>query len=192
MFAHILTAARGLFIWQAPAQENSSATLLLDSNSNPSQVPTTSKMTEANGTVENNADSVMINGGKRKVQVPTTASSGVDQSSKRRKMTKNGMVNGQSCEQGQGRMAEGKNHFRFGSGESSPVPQDVAVDVYGSGRDGEESSDDDEAPEAIDNSAQLASMKMEARKREEVKRRWENGTPLLLFFFFFFIYFFKC
>ncbi|RDW90422.1 uncharacterized protein DSM5745_02197 [Aspergillus mulundensis] len=70
-----------------------------------------------------------------------------------------------------------KKHFRFDS-EEPEVPQvaepEAPVDAQQEQND-EEDSSDDEAPETVDNSAQLSKMKLEARKREEARRIEEQA-----------------
>ncbi|EAW14067.1 uncharacterized protein ACLA_071000 [Aspergillus clavatus NRRL 1] len=65
-----------------------------------------------------------------------------------------------------------KNHFRFDS-EEPEVPPRLDMDVpkpQQEDRDVEDSSDDDEAPETVDNSAQLSKFKLEAKKQERAKQ----------------------
>lgn len=65
------------------------------------------------------------------------------------------------------------NHIRFGSEEPAPV-LNVAKEIPDSQPEEEDKSssdDDDEAPEVVDNSVQLMSLKMQAQKQEEARKR---------------------
>ncbi|RAH66640.1 uncharacterized protein BO66DRAFT_381188 [Aspergillus aculeatinus CBS 121060] len=65
-----------------------------------------------------------------------------------------------------------KKHFRFDS-EEPEVPEmeeEVAETPQGVDADEEEDSSDDEAPEAVDNSAQLSKIRMEAKRQERAKQ----------------------
>lgn len=64
------------------------------------------------------------------------------------------------------------SHIRFNSEEPAPVPVIEHIRETQVKKDAEsESEDDDEAPEAIDNSAQLLALKAEAQRQEEARRK---------------------
>ncbi len=65
-----------------------------------------------------------------------------------------------------------KKHFRFDSEEPvlpEPTETEEPIDAQQGDQDEEESSDD-EAPETVDNSAQLSKIKSEARKQEKARQ----------------------
>ncbi|EED15516.1 conserved hypothetical protein [Talaromyces stipitatus ATCC 10500] len=67
------------------------------------------------------------------------------------------------------------NHIRFGSEEPTlPIQQTKGIETPQPTQAKDDSeSDDDEAPEVVDNSAQLLSLKVQAQKQKEAKRRDE-------------------
>lgn len=75
-----------------------------------------------------------------------------------------------------------KKHFRFDSEEPvlpEPTGAEEPIDVQQQNQDEEESSDD-EAPETVDNSAQLSKIKSEARKQEKTRQMFVSIHFLLI------------
>lgn len=72
------------------------------------------------------------------------------------------------------------NHIRFGSEEPAlSIRTAKEIETLKSPQPEEDSeSDDDEAPEVVDNSAQLLSLKVQAQKQKEAKRRYVNVTDI--------------
>lgn len=64
-----------------------------------------------------------------------------------------------------------KNHIRFGSEEPAPVAQAVEQIPKTQFEEQVDPESDDDAPEAIDNSAQLLALKSQAQKQEDARRR---------------------
>lgn len=74
-------------------------------------------------------------------------------------------------------LAAKKKHFRFDS-EEPEVPEmeeEVAETPQGVDANEEEDSSDDEAPEAVDNSAQLSKIRMEAKRQERAKQMFVSS-----------------
>jgi hypothetical protein len=112
--------------------------------------------------------------GKRKSDNTTLARSPETQGNKRRKRSSVEATEDMVKETNEDieQKAAPKKHFRFDSEE--PVLPDVAeseapVDAQQEERLDEDSSED-EAPESMDNSAQLSKIKFEAKKREEARK----------------------
>lgn len=64
-----------------------------------------------------------------------------------------------------------KKHFRFDSEEPVlPEPTETEEPIDAQQEDQDEGSSDDEAPETVDNSAQLSKIKSEARKQEKARQ----------------------
>jgi U3 small nucleolar RNA-associated protein 16 len=65
-------------------------------------------------------------------------------------------------------------HVRFGSEEPRPIRNKLAESTTGTRLDQEapEESDDDEAPEALDNSAQLQKIKAASQREEQARQRF--------------------
>ncbi|KAL2820357.1 U3 snoRNA associated-domain-containing protein [Aspergillus granulosus] len=133
------------------------------------QVVIPAQQVEDNGSAEVN--------GKRKSESTATTVNDEMQRNKRRKRTTARAIE----EEGKQDMKEEpapKKHFRFDSEEPEPIlaedaDQEVPEDVQAENQDVEDSSDD-EAPETVDNSAQLAKIKSEAKKREQAKQLEEQ------------------
>jgi U3 small nucleolar RNA-associated protein 16 len=149
MFAHLVTAAKGLFA----RPENSDSA---DSN----------MVTTRRGEV-----APELANGKRK-----TNKADEQQTKRRRKSDPTDMEIGDASDVPAASNAnedkapvEKKNHFRFDSEEPElpeTLPEETAEEPMQEDEDEDEDSDDDDAPEAIDNSAQLLKMKEQAKKRE--------------------------
>ncbi|KAJ5375746.1 U3 snoRNA associated [Penicillium concentricum] len=170
MFAHLVTAAKGLFTRQPEEQESHS----------PGTSATNSKMVTATrrGNVAPEAAS-----GKRKAQ-SANASKTEDQQTKRRRRsdpkatgtdqdaTKHTPAEKSSVN---GEKAPVNKKIRFGSEEPEPLetqPEETSETPI-QDEDDEDDSDDD-APETIDNSAQQLKMKEQAKKQEVAKQLEEQ------------------
>ncbi|KAL4910126.1 U3 snoRNA associated-domain-containing protein [Aspergillus multicolor] len=121
--------------------------------------------------------------GKRKSEPETTSSatSPKTQGNKRRKRSSikaTEEVVKEDIKEDKEEEAAPKKHFRFDS-EEPEVPQvaepEAPVDAQQQQDDEEEDSSDDEAPETVDNSAQLSKIKLEAKKREEARKLEEQA-----------------
>ncbi|CAI7602328.1 unnamed protein product [Penicillium glandicola] len=167
MFAHLVTAAKGLFTRQPEEEEQSTGTA------------TNSKMVTA--TRRGNA-AIDIASGKRKAQ--SAGAKTEDQQTKRRRRSdpkatetdqeatkhipaEKSSVNGEKAPAGK--------KIRFDSEEPEPIqtqPEEIS-ETPTQDEDDEDDSDDD-APETIDNSAQLLKMKEQAKKQETAKQLEEQ------------------
>ncbi|KKK23420.1 hypothetical protein P175DRAFT_0525034 [Aspergillus ochraceoroseus IBT 24754] len=116
--------------------------------------------------------------GKRKSQ-PANPTNTEPQSNKRRKKSTPPAIDQKELtdakDEGTVPLAK-KNHFRFDSEE--PVLPDIAepeeADEPTAVQDDEENSSDDEAPETVDNSAQLSRIMSAARKQERARQMEEQ------------------
>jgi U3 small nucleolar RNA-associated protein 16 len=180
MFSNLVTAAKGLF-----ARSESEDTL---ADSAGASDATTSDMVTATrrGTVASQpTEELITNGaakqGKRKAQ-PVTTEKTNDKQSKRRKRNsleaENTIMEDNTPDAG-GESATDedsapKKHFRFGSEDPEPtVPEPQPDSKPQQDEDEDEDSDsDDDAPETIDNSAQLMKIKEQARKQEKAKQQY--------------------
>lgn len=181
MFSHLVTAAKGLFTRpesQDALADPAGASATTASN----MVPTTRR-----GAVETEVsagqpplDSVVKNG-KRKAQ-PASTEKTVDKQSKRRKRKSLDTADATDDErskkstsnedQGQKSVASApRKHLRFGS-EEPFVPEETQPEEapQASSLEEEEDGSDDDAPETIDNSAQLLKMKEQAKKQEKARQ----------------------
>ncbi|KAL3462955.1 U3 snoRNA associated-domain-containing protein [Aspergillus heterothallicus] len=115
--------------------------------------------------------------GKRKSQA-TTATANDDTPRNKRRKKATAAVEEEVKQDSKEEELAPKKHFRFDSEEPEPVLAEVTnqeppEDAPAENQDGEDSSDD-EAPETVDNSAQLAKLKSEAKKREQTKQLEEQ------------------
>lgn len=180
MLSHIVTAAKGLFT--RPDSDETSST-------NPPEIATSNMVTatrQRNVTgeempAESDINSIPITNGKRKSRAVNSGKA-TGQHSKRRKQSSI-EENGESDidkERSPGTEEQAdtsvkKNHVKFGSEEPEEpvdIPVEGSPEPQQNGKaDGDESSDDD-APEAIDNSAQMSKIKAEAQKLQQAKQRF--------------------
>ena len=185
MFSHIVTAAKGLF-----AGQNSDPDLpTSDSSELPASKPNKAKMVTAtrrrsfppadeqeptvNGAQDTNSKR---KSGATKSDKPET------QRSKRRKRTsleaaqdnETGTPNEKSevAEEpsAQPEQKQPTKHFRFGSEEPELPLDTTAEEPAGNEQEQDSSDDDDEAPEQVDNSAQVHRAKTEAKKLERARQ----------------------
>ena len=179
MFSNIVTAAKGLFVRHesqdtladsAGASDMVTATRRGTFTSNPTEEPT------INGTPKQ---------GKRKAQSVTTESKNANQSKRRKRNsleaenatiedTASDAVNESGADEAD---PAPKKHLRFGSEDPEPsFPETQLAPVSAQPEQDEEDSDsDDDAPEAINNSAQLLKIKEQARKQEMVKQQYVSS-----------------
>ncbi|KAF4157870.1 hypothetical protein CNMCM6069_004953 [Aspergillus lentulus] len=193
MFSHIVTAAKGLFARQEDDEDK------LDSSNTTSTTSTSpigreAKMvtatrrrnleTSPTTSGDNKGVSTSANG-KRKPE-STSAGKSESQHNKRRKRssleaaeeperelpTESAMVESDSKREVAQAPASKTKHFRFDSEEPElPVGMETeAPEPQQKDPDNEDSSDDDEAPEAIDNSAQMSKIRLEAKKQERARQ----------------------
>ncbi|KAJ5753439.1 uncharacterized protein N7511_007592 [Penicillium nucicola] len=154
MFAHLVTAAKGLFT----RPENTESA---DSN----------MVTTRRGEV-----APELANGKRKANKADN-----QQTKRRRKSDPKDMETEDASDilkssnlKGEKAPAEKKNHFRFDS-EEPEIPETLSEEIPEDPMQEDEDEDsDDDAPEAIDNSAQLLRMKEQAKKRETAKQLEEQ------------------
>ena len=183
MFSQFVTAAKGLFT--RPESEE------FPTDPAGSNAPTSSKMVtatrqrvvEPKQPTEQPATNGVAKGGKRKAQGANTEKPDQKQTKRRKQGGQEAAdtTNGDSAEQtsksdkeaSQSTESAPKNHFRFGSEEpdmpetSLPDPTPTASKDE---EDDSESDSDDDAPETIDNSAQLLKMKEQAKRQEKLKQ----------------------
>lgn len=177
MFAHLVTAAKGLF----PRSESQDAladprdtTTNSNMGSSPKQGATE---TELSGERQETSGTKY---GKRKAQLANNEKN--DDKSKRRKRNSHGAEDSTESEPLKksglkGNKAHGttvpapRKHFRFDS-EEPVVPEETQPDEAPRdvSREDEDEDSDDEAPEAIDNSAQLLKIKEQAKKQEKARQ----------------------
>jgi U3 small nucleolar RNA-associated protein 16 len=178
MFSNFVTAAKGLF-----ARSESEDTLADPAGAS---AATTSDMVTATrrGTVTSQpTEEPNTNGatkqGKRKAQ-PVTTEKTNDKQSKRRKRNsleaENTTMEGNTPDAGSDSAMDEdsapKKHFRFGSEDPEHTVPETQLKSKPE-QDGDEDSDsDDDAPETIDNSAQLMKIKEQARKQEKAKQQY--------------------
>ncbi|KXG50549.1 U3 snoRNA associated [Penicillium griseofulvum] len=168
MFAHLVTAAKGLFTRQPEEQEFQST----GTAPNSKMVTATRRGNVAPET-----------SGKRKAQ-SASASKTEDQQTKRRRRsdpkatgtdqdaTKHTPAEASSLN---GEKAPANKKIRFGSEEPEPLeaqPEEISETPIQD--DDEEDDSDDDAPETIDNSAQQLKMKEQAKKQEAAKQLEEQ------------------
>jgi U3 small nucleolar RNA-associated protein 16 len=192
MLSQIVTAAKNLIFPENSANiESNTAATTPDKTAvaNPKMVTTrrqsaiqvviSAQETAANASPEVN--------GKRKSEITTTTTNEETPRNKRRKKTTIRTVEEEVKPTAKEESAP-KKHFRFDSEEPEPIlpepaEQEVPGTVQAENRDVDDSSDD-EAPETVDNAAQLAKIKSEAKKREQAKQlfvsiSFEASTLLL-------------
>ncbi|KAL6237330.1 hypothetical protein BDW75DRAFT_238462 [Aspergillus navahoensis] len=185
MLSQIVTAAKGILFPELYANSNSTiATTVPNENSSatkPKMVTTRRSAAfqavsptddaETSGTLEMN--------GKRKSDNATPATSPETQGNKRRKRSSIKATEEvvKATEEDTKEGAAPKKHFRFDS-EEPVLPEvtgsEVMVDATQEKQNDDDSSDD-EAPETVDNSAQLSKIKLEAKKREEARKIEEQA-----------------
>ncbi|KAJ5501003.1 hypothetical protein N7527_012124 [Penicillium freii] len=169
MFAHLVTAAKGLFTRQPEEQE--------------SQLAGTSATNSKMVTATRRGDvAPEIASGKRKAH-SAGASKTEDQQTKRRRRsdpkatgTDQDATKSTPAEKSIviGDKAPAGKKIRFGSEEPEPVeaqPEEISETPT---QDDDEDDSDDDAPETIDNSAQLLKMKEQAKKQEAAKQLEEQ------------------
>lgn len=178
MFAHLVTAAKGLFTRQE-SQDALADPAGASATTTPNMVSTTrqeaalhevsAKESKKNGSAKHQ---------KRKAE-PATIEKSDDKQSKRRKrnsldaadatddnISKKSATNGNKDQTSA--VPAPKKHFRFGSEE--PFVSEPEEAPQASSHEDEEEDSDDDAPETIDNSAQLLKLKEQAKKQETARQ----------------------
>ncbi|KAJ5243343.1 uncharacterized protein N7469_001670 [Penicillium citrinum] len=188
MFSQIVTAAKGLFT--RPESEEQLSTEPAGINT-----PTASKMVtatrqrvvEPEQPAEQPATNGVAKGGKRKAQGTSTEKTGQKQIKRRKQgdLEAAELTNGDSAGQASKSDQQGpqttesapKNHFRFGSEEPGMPETSLPEPTPKVSKDEEDDSDSDsdDAPETIDNSAQLLKMKEQAKRQEKLKQVEEQA-----------------
>ncbi|KAJ5666389.1 uncharacterized protein N7477_008837 [Penicillium maclennaniae] len=179
MFSHLVTAAKGLFTREE--SQDTSADSASDIATNCNMVSATRQGVVANEVEKPKANSV-LKAGKRKTQ--TTATEKPDnKQSKRRKRDSLEAADANSDDDSEelkghkkqkSSIAAPKAHFRFDS-EEPAMPEITRSEIPAAPQDNDEDSDsDDDAPEMIDNSAQLLKIKDQAKKQEKLKQQEEQ------------------
>lgn len=184
MFSNIVTAAKGLFVRhesQDTLADSAGAFAVLTSD----MVTATRRGIVTSNSTEEPTTNDTPKQRKRKAQTVTTESKNADQSKRRKRnilkaenatiediapdaLNKSGTDDADSAP---------KKHFRFGSEDPEPsFPETQLAPVSAQPKQDEEDSDsDDDAPEAIDNSAQLLKIKEQARKQEMAKQQYVSS-----------------
>ncbi|PYH91359.1 hypothetical protein BO71DRAFT_385814 [Aspergillus ellipticus CBS 707.79] len=197
MFSQIVTAAKGLFSRQdsddvslEKSHTTSGAPFGSANNANTRKMVTATrqrKFTADQPSTESNANGSIETKGKRKSE-PVGSAPTETQNNKRRKRTsleavqepesKPSSKKSKTTEQNETKQPEPSassktKHFRFDS-EEPELPEVAALEDTTETQQEVQNSDDDgsddEAPETIDNSAQLSKIKMEAKRQERAKQ----------------------
>ncbi|KAJ5569531.1 uncharacterized protein N7459_008961 [Penicillium hispanicum] len=180
MFAHLVTAAKGLFTRQespdAPADPAGTSAAITPKMASATRRETVASEKATNQLKTNGA----VKQGKRKAQPATTEKTN-DQQSKRRKRNSLEAAEETSdvdAEEPSQEMQQSvpKKHFRFGSEEPAVPetrPEKIPPPPQQNVEDDEDDSDDD-APETIENSAQLLKLKEQAKKQEKLRQLEEQ------------------
>ncbi|KAL4992310.1 U3 snoRNA associated-domain-containing protein [Aspergillus falconensis] len=187
MLSQIVTAAKGILF---PEQNENSSSTIATAEPNENSSATKPKMVSTRRSAAFQAvtptGDAKISGtpgsnGKRKSDNATPAISPETQGSKRRKRSSiiaTEEVVKEGTKEDTKEQAAPKKHFRFDS-EEPVLPEvtgaEVVVDAQHVKQNDEDDSSDDEAPETVDNSAQLSKIKLEAKKREEARKIEEQA-----------------
>lgn len=177
MFSQFVTAAKGLFT--RPESEEASTDPTDTSTPTASRMVTATRqrVVQPEQSTEEPVSNGVAKGGKRKAQVTSTEKPEQKQSKRRKRDSLEGpeQTNHDSTAgtlEQTSKEGKEKNHFRFGSEEPEQSVPQIPVetsnqDVQG---DSDSDSDSDDAPETIDNSAQLLKMKEHAKRQEKNKQ----------------------
>lgn len=184
MFSHLVTAAKGLFTREEPQDASADpAGGIATTNSN--MVSATRRGVVAPEAEKPETDSV-TKAGKRKTQSTSTEKI-EDKQSKRRKRdsleaadasSDNDSTDLKGHKKQKSSAAAPKAHFRFDSEEPAVPEVTQPEEIPAAPQDDDEDSDsDDDAPETIDNSAQLLKIKEQAKKQEKLKQQYVFTSP---------------
>lgn len=201
MFAHLVTAAKGLFTRQEP-EEAHPGSAGASAATNPTMVTATRQRVVAPESAKDHTNAVTTNG-KRKIQSTSTAKTDGQQTKRRKRSS---LEAAETTEGDAAHDASPKtehkssappaksNHFRFDS-EEPVLPEEThpeEISQTPNHAEDEDEDDSDDAPEAIDNSAQLLKMKEQAKKQERAQQRYVLSPPKptansrwIVFWFFF-------
>lgn len=191
MFSQFVTAAKGLFAKKDSEEEipanadysSDPAAIQERSDSAPSKTATMVMTTRSGRTAPVEEEtSVEVNGSKvgnakRKAESASSAKTNGESTKRRKRVSVDKQVNGDeessSTHEEKVAAVEKPKHFRFGSEEPAPTDELVeeVPETQQNGAQSAEDSDDDEAPEAFDNSAQLLRMKEQAQKQERARQK---------------------
>ncbi|KAJ0422779.1 U3 snoRNA associated-domain-containing protein [Aspergillus carlsbadensis] len=182
MLSQLVTAAKNLIFPEnsADVESNTAATTPEKTASSNQKMVTTRRQSAIQVVVsaqEAAADASPEVNGKRKSETTATTTNEETPRNKRRKRTTITAVEEEVKPAAKEEPAP-KKHFRFDSEEPEPVlpesaEQEVPESVQAENQDVDDSSDD-EAPETVDNAAQLAKIKSEVKKREQAKQLEEQ------------------
>lgn len=183
MFAHLVTAAKGLFTREesqdaladlAGACATTTPNMVFTTRQEAALPEASAKEAKTNGVAKHQ---------KRKAE-PATIEKSDDKQSKRRKrnsldaadatddnISKKSATNGNKDHNQTSAVSGPKKHFRFDS-EEPFVPEETQPEEapQASSHEDEEEDSDDDAPETIDNSAQLLKLKEQAKKQEKARQ----------------------
>lgn len=189
MLSNFVTAAKGLF--KRPESEDALADPAGDSAATTSEMVTTKRGDVARQDIAGDSKSDVPLKGKRKAQ-PTGTEKPISKQSKRRKQNSveaaeasddesnipsPSLLDANEAKQQEPTDSAPKKHFRFGS-EEPAMPEEPQTQEPSEAPNDEETSDsDDDAPETIDNSAQLIRMKEQAKKQEKLKQQYVYPLP---------------
>lgn len=187
MFSHLVTAAKG-FLTRQDADEASPNSV----TDNDSEMVTATRRGNVTGkpTTEDATNGIPGTNGKGE-SGSASAGKKVGQNNKRRRSSaqdsededaQDESPNGKMELKQEQKVSSGKgDHIRFGS-EEPALLQEVETEnasEAGSQNQGEdEESSDDDAPETINNSAQLSKIKLQAQKREQARQRLVGSSSL--------------
>ncbi|KAL3469614.1 hypothetical protein BJX99DRAFT_251864 [Aspergillus californicus] len=172
MLSQLVTAAKGFIFAERNSNRNTYTTTESGETATNSKMVTTRRSLAAqvadgdvNGTLDLN--------GKRKPEIEAPTSPEI-QNNKRRKKSTIKVVEEEVKEDPKKETAPG-NHMRFNS-EEPDVPEITNPEEPPSAQqpNDEDDSSDDEAPETVDNSAQMSRIKLEAKKREQARQSEEQ------------------
>lgn len=194
MFSHLVTAAKGFLTRQdageaSPnsATDNHSKMVTTTRRGKIAEEPTTANATNGTAVTNGKGKSGSARTGKKAGQNNKRRRGSVQDSEDENAQDKSPNGTTESKQEQKGSPGKG-GHIRFGSEEpalqhevemenvSEPGSQNQDED-----EDEDEESSDNEAPETIDNSAQLSKIKLQAQKREQARQRSVNSSSLFQF-----------
>lgn len=190
MFSQLVTAAKGLLTRQDAEEAHSTQPNTTTTTENKPKMVTTRRGNVATkDTAGPESNDTPVANGKRESGTVSAGKKG-GQNKKRRRSNNttetaedahdespngtSGIEEGTESKQDQPGPPGKKNHIRFGS-EEPALPEDLqaenATETGQENQEEDEESSDDDAPEMINNSAQLSKIKSEAQKQEKARQR---------------------
>jgi U3 small nucleolar RNA-associated protein 16 len=116
-----------------------------------------------------------VGNGKRKAESATSVKTNGQSTKRRKRASEDEQANEDENTNGTSEAtvtpAEKPKHFRFGSEEPAAVVDEPVEEAQDTQQNDAEESDDDEATEAIDNSAQLLRVKEQVQKQERARQK---------------------